>query len=219
VLESIDAYLGTGMGDGMKDRALNELRGNLADGRAYARSNLSGVLLDVALKCMQKVETFYGLTFGHIDNLIHQLSEAKMPEKQIMILCSRVLWMLAETVLPAHRAVSHANSSNKGLLAAAAAVATLQEVKILDEYIAAKIVDHPKINNCFIRFLTVQSVSANKHLSKEDIQTLVAKEADKLVKQIKAANDAAAAARMTVEKVSNKLNSVITRNDLKSGGK
>ena len=68
-------------------------------------------------------------------------------------------------------------------------------------------------------FLTVQSVSANKHLSKEDIQTLVAKEADKLVKQIKAANDAAAAARMTVEKVSNKLNSVITRNDLKSGGK
>ena len=91
----------------------------------------------------------------------------------------------------------------------------------MKEYIDAKIVDHPKINNCFIRFLTVHSVKSNPNqaLSKAEVKALVVKEAEKLANQVKAASEAANAAKVSAEKVTNKLNSVISRNDLKTGGK
>ena len=192
------------------------------DERVYAKDSLALCpLLEAALVSIQVVETFLTMFVGHVDNMIHQMTEAQMVEKQIMILCSRVAFMLWESVLPLNRAVAHVDSSDKGLLAAAAAVATFQEVAVMREYIDTKFVDHPKINNCFIRFPAVHSVKSNtnQQLSKAEIKALVTKEAKKLVSQIKAALEAAGAAKASVEKVSNKLNSVITRNNLKTGGK
>ncbi|EJK68900.1 hypothetical protein THAOC_09890 [Thalassiosira oceanica] len=52
--------------------------------------------------------------------------------------------------------------------------------------------------------------NTNQHLSKAEIKALVTKEAEKLVSQIKAASEAAGAAKASVGKVTNKLNSVIT---------
>ena len=213
-------WFGQGLGDGSRDRALDLIRACTTEQRRYARASLTEPrLLEAALECIQVVETFVVMVFGYIDNLIYQLVEANMPESQIMILCSRVLYMLWETVHPHHRSISHVDSSDKGLLTAAAAVASFQEVAVMKEYIEAKIVDHPKINNCFIRFLTVQSVKNNQQMSKADIKALVAKEAERMTTQIKAASDAATAAKAVAEKVTNKLDRVIVRNELKTGGK
>ena len=222
LFESRAGYFGSGMGDGARDRFLSTMRDCLADERMYALDSLaSGPLLEAALTSIQVVETFVTMFLGHSDNMIHQMTEAQMADKQIMILCSRIMFMLWETVLPHHRAVAHVGSSNKGLLTAAAAVATFQEVAVMREYIVTKFVDHPKINNCFIRFLTVHSVKSNptQQLSKVEIKALVTKEAEKLVSQIKAASETAGAAKASAEKTFNKLTSIISRNDLKTGGK
>ncbi|EJK61996.1 hypothetical protein THAOC_17415 [Thalassiosira oceanica] len=64
----------------------------------------------------------------------------------------------------------------------------------------------------------IATTNKNQQLSKAEIKSLVTKEAEKLVSQIKAASEAAGAAKVSVKKVANKLNSVITRNDLKTGG-
>ena len=116
MFESRAGYFGNGLGDGTRDRFLANIRDAVADERAYAKDSLaSGPLLEAALLAMQVVENFITMFLGHIDNMIHQMTEAQMPEKQIMILCSRVTFMLWASVLPFHRAVSHVDSSNKGL--------------------------------------------------------------------------------------------------------
>ena len=84
MFETRAGYFGSGLGDGTRDRFLANVRDGVADERAYAKDSLaSGPLLEAALVAMQTVETFITMFLGHIDNMIHQMTEAQMAEKQV----------------------------------------------------------------------------------------------------------------------------------------
>jgi len=207
MFESVASWRGHGLGDGTKDRLLQFLRLGVTSHRTYVLDNVpSGPLRDHALKSAEYTLDFFQALVVHLDDEMTMLLSLKVPEKQIMLLLSNQVMHICEELFEIRQHAANVDTSNKTATSARFAWVTLLALVKMDEYLKAKFKHHSAITGTFIRFITRQMAEASAGGLSAKITSL-----ETTVRELKIKT----ASKILVDKIDNKLESVIRANDLK----
>jgi hypothetical protein len=210
MFDSVDDWRGHGIGDGTKDRLLQFLRLGVTSHRTYVLDNVPmGPLRDHALKSAEYTLDFFQALVVHLDDEMNMLLSLKVPEKQIMLLLSNQVMQICEELFEIRQHAANVDTSNKVATASRFAWVTLVSLTKMDEYLRAKFKHHAAITGTFIRFITRQMAQASAAGLAAKITSL-----ETSVRELKNKS----ASKDVVNKIDNKLESVIRANDLKKNG-
>ena len=137
------------------------------------------------------------------------LLSLQVPEKQIMLLLSNQVMQICEELFEIRQHAANVDTSNKVATASRFAWVTLLSLVKMDEYLKAKFKHHAAITGTFIRFITRQMAQASAAGLSAKITSL-----ESSVRELKNKS----ASKDVVNKIDNKLESVIRANDLKKNG-
>ena len=209
IFNSIAAWRGNGIGDGLKERLISSLRLAVARHRTYCEDNLpSGSYREHALRSSAFTLDFFLTLVTHFDDEMSMLTSIGLPEKEVMLLISNQLVQICDDLyLPRQHAVNVDNSNNV-VAAARYAWVSFQALDKMGEF-GKSLQTHPSINTTYTRFLTRMTAEASASGLKSKLVKL--EEEVKKAKQDKAT--------MTqLNKVDNKLELIIRLNELKRSG-
>ena len=210
MFDSVDEWRGHGIGDGTKDRLLQFLRLGINSHRTYVMDNVpQGPLRDHALKSAEYTLDFFQALVVHLDDEMNMLLSLQVPEKQIMLLLSNQVMQICEELFEIRQHAANVDTSNKVATASRFAWVTLLSLVKMDEYLKAKFKHHAAITGTFIRFITRQMAQASAAGLAAKITSL-----ESSVRELKNKS----ASKDVVNKIDNKLESVIRANDLKKNG-
>ena len=89
MFETIEAWKGNGIGDGIKERMLSSLRLALSIHRTYCTNSMpAGKLCEMAIRTASYTMDLFQAMVVHIDDEINMLASFGLDSKQIMLLVS-----------------------------------------------------------------------------------------------------------------------------------
>ncbi len=155
MLESYDAWRGTIMGDGQKERLTNDLQMAVACHWVYCMHYLpAGVLQDTALKTAKYTLQFWNALTAYIEDEYTLLLSFKLQPKQVLLLLSNQVVQICNDIFKFRNCATNVDLQNLGAAASRYAWVTLQALGIMDSYLREKFCCHQAINSTFICVLT-----------------------------------------------------------------
>ncbi len=210
MLESVDAWRGNGMGDGFKERLLDQLQYAVQSHSSYCEDYLpDGPVRQAALRTAQVTQHFFQSLAAYLDDELSMLSSFNLPPKQTLLLLSNQVVHICDDLFKFRNQAKGVDVSNRVATATRYAWVTLQALGCMDSYMQDKFRKHPGINSTYMRFLT-------RNLADQSAIGLKAKLEAVATKVTKVETSVTAAAtKIALEKLDGKLELIIRANNLK----
>ena len=214
MLASVDDWRGNGMGDGFKERLLDQLQHAVQSHAAYCEDYLpDGPLRQAALRTAQVTQHFFQTLAAYLDDELSMLSSFNLPAKQTLLLLSNQVVHICDDLFEfRNQAKKGVDVGNKAVCATRYAWVTLQALGCMENYLRDKFRKHPGINSTYMRFLTRNLADQSSIGLKTKMEALMTK----LAKVETAV--AAASTKAALEKLDGKLELIIRSNSLKRTG-
>lgn len=210
MLASMDDWRGNGMGDGFKERLLDQLQHAVQSHAAYCEDYLpDGPLRQAALRTAQVTQHFFQTLAAYLDDELSMLSSFNLPAKQILLLLSNQVVHICDDLFEFRNQAKGVDVSNKAVCATRYAWVTLQALGCMENYLREKFRKHPGINSTYMRFLTRNLADQSSIGLKTKLESL----ATKLTKV--EATVGLAGTKAALEKLDGKLELIIRANSLK----
>lgn len=213
MLASVDAWRGNGMGDGYKERLLDQLQHAVRSHSAYCDDYLpEGPVRQAALRTAQVTQHFFQTLAAYLDDELAMLTSFNLPAKQTLLLLSNQVVHICDDLFEFRNQAKGVDVGNKAVCATRYAWVTLQALGCMESYLRDKFRKHPGINSTYMRFLTRNLADQSAIGLKTKIDALAAK-ITKLETTV-----AGAASKVALEKLDGKLELIIRANSLKRTG-
>ena len=213
MLASMDDWRGNGMGDGFKERLLDQLQHAVQSHAAYCEDYLpDGPVRQAALRTAQVTQHFFQTLAAYLDDELSMLSSFNLPAKQTLLLLSNQVVHICDDLFEFRNQAKGVDVGNRAVCATRYAWVTLQALGCMDNYLRDKFRKHPGINSTYMRFLTRNLADQSSIGLKTKIEGL----ATKLTKL--ETTTAAASTKAALEKLDGKLELIIRANNLKRTG-
>lgn len=210
MLASVDDWRGNGMGDGFKERLLNQLQHAVQSHAAYCEDYLpDGPLRQAALRTAQVTQHFFQTLAAYLDDELSMLSSFNLPAKQTLLLLSNQVVHICDDLFEFRNQAKGVDVSNKAICATRYAWVTLQALGCMENYLREKFRKHPGINSTYMRFLTRNLADQSSIGLKTKLEAL----STKLTKVEVAIG--LASTKAALEKLDGKLELIIRANSLK----
>ena len=207
MFESLDAWKGSGMGDGNKERLVESMRMGVSRHRTYCMDNLlAGPLREHALKSAEFTLDFFQGLVAHVDDEISMLVTFNLPSKQIMLLVSSQVVQICDELFDFRQHAINVDASNKTSMAARFGWVTLQALQKMDGYFKNRFKHDPAITGTFTRFLTRQMAATTTAGLSTSVATL-----ETGLRNLKNS----AATKDALSKLDNKVEGIVDANNLK----
>ena len=207
IFNTLAEWKGTGALDGKKERLLETLRLAVDRHRSYCDDNLApGPVKDHALRSASFTQSFFEALLTHLEGEISLFSTLKLADKKIFTLLSNELMQVCDELFEVRQLGINVDYANKLEVGMKFAWVTFHALGKMMEYMKVKFKNHPAISSIFVRFLTQQTGDT----SAAGLKTQVA-DLEKEVKKLKEA----LATKESVSALHNKLELIISRNNLK----
>ena len=210
MLESVDAWRGNGMGDGFKERLLDQLQYAVQSHASYCEDYLpDGPLRQAALRSAQVTQHFFQTLAAYLDDELAMLTSFNLPSKQTLLLLSNQVVHICDDLFEFRNQAKGVEVTNRAATATRYGWVTLQALGCMDGYMRDKFRKHPGINSTYMRFLT-------RNLADQSAIGLKAKLEAMATKMTKVeATATGAATKVALEKLDGKLELIIRANNLK----
>ena len=213
MLASVDDWRGNGMGDGWKERLLDQLQHAVQSHAAYCEDYLpDGPVRQAALRSAQVTQHFFQTLAAYLDDELSMLSSFNLPPKQTLLLLSNQVVHICDDLFEFRNQAKGVDVGNKAVCATRYAWVTLQALGCMENYLREKFRKHPGINSTYMRFLTRNLADQSAIGLKAKIETLTAK-----ITKLEA-TVALAGSKAALEKLDGKLELIIRANSLKRTG-
>ena len=213
MLASVDDWRGNGMGDGYKERLLDQLQHAVQSHTAYCEDYLpDGPVRQAALRTAQVTQHFFQTLAAYLDDELSMLSSFNLPAKQALLLLSNQVVHICDDLFEFRNQAKGVDVANRVVCASRYAWVTLQVLGCMENYLREKFRKHPGINSTYMQFLTRNLADQSSIGLKTKMESLATKIA-KLETSVTAACTKAA-----LEKLDGKLELIIRANSLKRTG-
>jgi hypothetical protein len=210
MLESVDAWRGNGMGDGFKERLLDQLQYAVQSHASYCDDYLpDGPVRQAALRTAQVTQHFFQSLAAYLDDELAMLTSFNLPPKQTLLLLSNQVVHICDDLFEFRNQAKGVDVSNRVATASRYAWVTLQALGCMDSYMRDKFRKHPGINSTYMRFLTRNLADQSSIGLKAKLEALSTK-VTKVETSVTGASTKAA-----LEKLDGKLELIIRANNLK----
>ena len=148
IFASVQKWRGQGQGTGARDILNAALRVAFAQHEEYAKDNLTGKLLAIALWTNRETKHDLMVLFNHFDNEIVLLLGFNIKESQVMQFLSDQLMRIVREVHKEMRAacVVDLSQSNRAVMCARIALCSIRACLKMNEFVKADISRHPVYN-------------------------------------------------------------------------
>lgn len=210
MLESVDAWRGNGMGDGFKERLLDQIQHAVRSHTNYCEDYLpDGPLRQAALRSAQVTQHFFQTLASYLDDELTMLTSFNLPAKQTLLLLSNQVVHICDDLFEYRNQAKGVDVSNRVSSATRYAWVTLQSLGCMEGYLQDKFKKHPGINSTYMRFLTRNLADQSAIGLKTKLETMSTK-----VTKVEA-TATAAATKTALERLDAKLELIIRANSLK----
>ena len=217
MLETYEAWRGTIMGDGQKERLTTDLQLAASCHRQYCMDFVpEGVLRDTAIKTAEYTLQFWNALAAYIEDEYTLLLSFKLLPKHVLLLLSNQVVQICDDMFELRNCANNVDLQNPLATTTRYAWVTLQALGTMDSYLREKFRRHQAINSTFIRFLTrhmADQTAIGLKTSVDNLKTAVAE----LEKKVKA-HEADGSKKVTQDmfnRLESKLENVIKANNLK----
>ncbi len=210
MLEPVDAWRGNGMGDGFKERLLDQLQYAVQSHSNYCEDYLpDGPVRQAALRTAQVTQHFFQSLVAYLDDELAMLTSFNLPPKQTLLLLSNQVVHICDDLFEFRNQAKGVDVSNRAATATRYAWVTLQALGCMDSYLREKFRKHPGINSTYMRFLTRNLADQSAIGLKAKLEALATK-----VTKVET-SVTAASTKVALEKLDGKLELIIRANSLK----
>ncbi len=213
MLTSTEAWRGNGMGDGHKDKLMEQLNYAVQSHTNYCEDFLpDGPVRMLALKTAAATQLFFQAFASYMDEELTMLNSFGLPEKQSLLLLSQQVVHICDDLFESRNQASGVDLANRLATATRYAWASLQALGSMEGYLRAKFRKHPGINSTYMRFLTRNLADQSSMGLKSKVEALSTK-----ITKVETAVGAAAT-KSTVEKLDTKVEMFARANNWKRTG-
>ncbi len=155
MLESYDAWRGTIMGDGQKERLTNDLQMAVHRHCQYCDDFVSeGILREMAIKTAEFMLIFCNALVAYIEEEYTLLLSFKLLPKHLLLLLSNQIVQICDDLFEFRNKAASVDLQSPLSAGIRFAWVTLQALGSMEGYLRDKFRLHQAINSTFIRFLT-----------------------------------------------------------------
>jgi hypothetical protein len=154
MLETYEAWQGTIMGDGQKERLTTDLQLAANRHRQYCLDFVpEGMLQDTAIKTAEYTLQFWNALAAYIKDEYTLLLSFKLLPKHVLLLLSNQVVQICNDMYKLRNCANNVDLQNPLATTTRYAWVTLQALGTMDSYLRKKFWWHQAINSTFIRFL------------------------------------------------------------------
>ncbi len=186
MLELYEAWCGTIMGNGQKERLTNDLQMAVSRHQQYCVDYIpEGILQETAIKMAEYTKQFWNALTAYIEDEYTLLLSFKLLPKHVLLLLSNQVVQICDDMFEFRNCATNVDLQNPLATVMRYAWVTLQALGTMDGYLREKFCRHQAINSTFIRFLTHHMADQTAVGLKATVDSLKASVAD-LEKKVKA---------------------------------
>jgi hypothetical protein len=217
MLETYEAWRGTIMGDGQKERLTTDLQLAANQHQQYCQDFVpEGVLRDTAIRTAEYTIQFWNALAAYIEDEYTLLLSFKLLPKHVLLLLSNQVVQICDDMFELRNCANNVDLQNPLATTTRYAWVMLQALGMMDSYLREKFWRHQANNSTFIRFLTRHMADQTSVGLKSTVDSLKSSVAE-LEKKLKA-QESDGSKKVTQDmfnRLESKLENVIKANNLK----
>jgi hypothetical protein len=133
MLESVEAWRGNGMGDGSKEKLLDQLQYAVKSHASYCEDYLpDGLVRQVALRTAQATQHFFQTMASYLDEELTMLTSFDLPAKQTLLLLSQQVVHICDDLFEFRNQAKGVDVSNRASTATRYAWVSLQALGCME---------------------------------------------------------------------------------------